>query len=232
MEFDRYAQDYQAAVDAAAGVSVEGLAGEKARLIVEILAGKLGDPARLRVLDLGCGIGLLDRELAGGVAALCGVDVSLKSLQIAKSRAPAAHVVQYDGSRLPFADASFDAVLASCVLHHVPPPARAPFIAEMLRPLRPGGIALVIEHNAFNPVTRFIVSRCAFDADAVLLPCRETIDLLERGGAALAGRRYLGFLPFRHPLVERAERAFGWLPAGAQYCVWGRKGGRAPAAAA
>ena len=37
-------------------------------------------------------------------------------------------------------------------------------MAEMLRPVAPHRIAIVIEHNPLNPVTRHIVSRCAFDA--------------------------------------------------------------------
>jgi len=44
-----------------------------------------------------------------------------------------------------------------------------------------------------------------------------------RAGTACARWRYIGFLPFRHRLVERAEQAIGWLPVGAQYCVWSRK---------
>jgi SAM-dependent methyltransferase len=223
MEFDRYAADYQCAVDRAAGVSVVRLAAEKARLLLGVLAAELGDPKRLRVLDVGCGIGLVDQELARGVGGLCGADVSLKSLEFARSRASGAHFVRYDGAKLPFPDASFDAAFASCVLHHVPPNSRAAFIAEMLRPLRRNGLVFIIEHNPMNPVTRHIVSRCAFDADAVLLTCRETVDLLTTGGATCARRRYIGFLPFRHRLVERAEQAIGWLPAGAQYCVWSRK---------
>jgi hypothetical protein len=109
------------------------------------------------------------------------------------------------------------------VIHQVPPAARARFIGEMLRVLRTGGAAIIIEHNPINPMTQYIVSRCPFDADAVLLTCRESARLLTRGGAAVAGRRYVGFSPIRHALVERMERALGWLPVGAQYCVWGVK---------
>ena len=222
-QFDQYAKDYVAAVDDAAGVSVEQLAGEKARLILEALGASSGDRQHVLVLDLGCGIGLLDRELEPHVGALIGVDVSLPSLQLAAGRAPATAFAQYDGARLPFADRTFGCAVASCVLHHVMPPARACFIGEMMRVLTPGGLAVIIEHNARNPVTRHIVSRCAFDADAVLLTRQETATLLADGGVPVAGWRYLGFLPFRNRIVERAERLVGWLPAGAQYCVWGRK---------
>jgi len=131
--------------------------------------------------------------------------------------------LHYNGARLPFEESSFDAVFASCVLHHVPPATRRGFMVEMLRPLRPMGAAIVIEHNPFNPITRRIVSRCAWDADAVLLRSREVMRLMTKAGAAVAGRRYVGFSPLRSALVERAEHVIRWLPMGEQYCVWGIK---------
>jgi ubiquinone/menaquinone biosynthesis C-methylase UbiE len=223
MEFDQYAESYQQAVDQAAGVSVKKLADEKARMIQKVLADCVGNPRQLQVLDIGCGIGLIDKDLDRGVATLYGVDTSLRSLEYARAKAPGACFIHYDGLRLPFRDSSFDAVFASCVLHHVPPAARSGFMAEMLRPLRPKGAVILIEHNPLNPVTLRTVSRCAFDADAVLLRSREAIQLITEAGAAVAGRRYVGFSPFRNSVVERAELAIGWLPIGAQYCVWGVK---------
>jgi SAM-dependent methyltransferase len=223
MEFDRHAETYRSEVDSAAGVSVEGLAGEKARLILSVLSRTLGSPDRLRVLDVGCGIGLIEHELEQKVAELCATDMSEKSIAYAMERARSTRFVHSDGATLPFDGGSFDAVFTSCVIHHVPPAERPKFMAEMLRTLRPGGVAIIIEHNPINPVTRYIVSRCAFDADAVLLTCRESAELLVQGGAAVRGRRYTGFLPVRHALVERMERSLGWLPAGAQYCIWATK---------
>jgi ubiquinone/menaquinone biosynthesis C-methylase UbiE len=223
MNFDRFARDYVAEVDKVANVSVERLAGEKARLILDVLSSHLGDPKRLRVLDIGCGIGLVDGELEAQVRLLCGADLSRESLIHAKRRAPATQFTLYDGVNLPFADSSFDAVFAVSVLHHVPRAGRRSFMAEMLRPLEARGVAIIIEHNPFNPVTRHIVSRCAFDADAVLLNCREASELLAAAGAPMIGRRYLGFSPVRNRLIERVERSFAWLPIGAQFCVWGVK---------
>ena len=223
MNFDRFARDYVVEVDKVANVSVERLAGEKARLILDVLSSHLGDPKRLRVLDIGCGIGLVDGELEAQVRLLCGADLSRESLIHAQRRAPGTQFTLYDGVNLPFADSSFDAVFAVSVLHHVPPATRNAFMTEMLRPIVNNGLAIIIEHNPFNPITRRIVSRCAFDADAVLLNCGEARALLAAAGTRTIGRRYLGFSPVRNGLIERAERSFAWLPIGAQYCVWGVK---------
>jgi len=224
MNFDSFAQDYVTEVDKAARVSVVGVAVEKKRLILDVLRVHLGDPKGLRVLDIGCGIGLVDRELEADVGLLCGVDLSRDSLNLAKTRAPATRFALYDGMNLPIANASFDAVFAVSVIHHVPPAVRGAFMTEMLRPVVDHGLAIIIEHNPFNPVTRRIVSRCAFDADAILLNCRQARELLAAAGAPTVGRRYMGFSPVRNAVIERAERSFAWLPIGAQYCVWGVKG--------
>lgn len=226
MQFDEYAANYQTDVEHITGVSAENLAGEKARLIIGILSKCVDDPKRLRVLDIGCGIGLIDPYLENEVAEICGADTSIQSLEFARIRAPRTRFVHYDGETLPMADNSFDAAFVCNVLHHIPLAARSKFITEMVRAIRPGGVAIVIEHNPFNPATQQIVMRCAFDADAVLLKLSETVNLLNRHSAPVVGRRYIGFSPFRHPIVEKAEQALGWLPIGAQYCVWGVKSPR------
>ena len=226
MDFDRYAHNYETVIERVAGVSVEGLAAEKARMVLEIMALKLGDTKRLRVLDLGCGIGLVDQQVQQEVAELTGVDVSEKSLEIARTRARKTQFTAYDGARLPFDDARFDALFVICVLLLVPQPERPALVAEMMRVLRPGGVAIVMEHNPYNPVTRLIVSRCALDADSKLLSRAQTSDLLRGAGAGELGRRYFGFFPLRRPFVQRGERAISWLPLGAQYCAFGVKTGR------
>ena len=226
VDFDRYAHNYESVIERVAGVSVEGLAAEKARMVLEIMARKLGDTKRLRVLDLGCGIGLVDQQVQHEVAELTGVDVSEKSLEIARTRARKTQFTAYDGARLPFDDARFDALFVICVLLLVPESERPALVAEMMRVLRPGGVAIVMEHNPYNPVTRLIVSRCALDADSKLLSRAQTSDLLRGAGAGELGRRYFGFFPLRRPFVQRGERAISWLPLGAQYCAFGVKAGR------
>jgi SAM-dependent methyltransferase len=232
LDFDQYAESYETEIERVAGVSVEGLAAEKARMILKIASLNLGDSTRLRALDLGCGIGLVDRHLQDHVAELTGIDVSEKSLDIARKRAPRAHFNHFDGTNFPFADERFDLVFVIGVLLIVPPTKRSALISEMMRVLRTGGVAIVMEHNPYNPVTRSIVSRCALDADSRLLTCAETVALLRGGGACEISRRYFGFLPFRHRLVQWGERALAWLPVGAQYCAFGVKAGNVSADAA
>ena len=179
-----------------------------------------------RVLDCATGTGDLAiafRKAVGASGRVVGTDFVPEMLSVAREKAPDITFEVADVTRLPYDDASFDVAFTISVLHHVPPAERSRFMAEMLRTIRPRGAAIIIEHNPLNPITRRIVSRCAFDADAVLLGSRETAKLLADGGAPALGRRYLGFWPFRNAFIERAERAITWLPMGAQYCMWGIK---------
>lgn len=99
---------------------------------------QLGDLGGRLVLDAGCGGGLVARELAAAGAEVVGVDRSLGSLGVAR-RAVRGHFRPAQGrlERLPFADGSFDAVVAADVLEHLPDLPAA--VAELARVLAPGG---------------------------------------------------------------------------------------------
>jgi 2-polyprenyl-6-hydroxyphenyl methylase/3-demethylubiquinone-9 3-methyltransferase len=110
-----------------------------------VLTEELGaEPAGLRVLDVGCGGGLLAEEFAGLGCEVTGVDPSRESIEVARRHASAEGLeVQYEvgtGEELPFADGSYDAVYCCDVLEHVDSVAAT--IAEIGRVLRPGGTFL------------------------------------------------------------------------------------------
>lgn len=102
---------------------------------------QLGTPSGLRVLDAGCGGGLVAAGLAEAGADVVGLDASIQSLAVAgravpKRFAPVAGALE----RLPLAAASFDAVVAADVLEHV---GDLPAVAgELARLLVPGGLLL------------------------------------------------------------------------------------------
>jgi 2-polyprenyl-6-hydroxyphenyl methylase/3-demethylubiquinone-9 3-methyltransferase len=99
---------------------------------------QLGSLDGRRVLDAGCGGGLVARELAAAGAEVVGVDRSLGSLGVAR-RAVGTRFRPAQGrlERLPFADGSFDAVVAADVLEHLPDLPAA--VTELARVLAPGG---------------------------------------------------------------------------------------------
>jgi SAM-dependent methyltransferase len=141
----------------------------------------------------------------------------------AAERNPAASYDAYGGDRLPYDDASFDVVFSICVLHHVPLSSRAGFTAELRRVTRPGGLVMIGEHNPYNPMTRLIVYRCAFDEDAVLLRATEVESLLRGAGLETLERRYILVLPSDARPLRRLERALSSTPAGAQYIAVARR---------
>jgi SAM-dependent methyltransferase len=89
------------------------------------------------VLDIGCGPGHLTAACAARGAAVIGVDISAAMVRLAAERHPGIRFEQADAQRLPFDDASMDAVVGNFVILHVGRPERA--VAEAVRVLRPGG---------------------------------------------------------------------------------------------
>jgi ubiquinone/menaquinone biosynthesis C-methylase UbiE len=111
-----------------------------------------------RVAEIGCGPGrgtlFLERQNRFEIAA---VDVSGRSLRLARARAPAAMFIQASNLALPFADGSFDLVVSDGVIHHTPD-ARVSF-AENVRIAKRGGLiylAVYKRHRHYYYVYRFL----------------------------------------------------------------------------
>ena len=221
-DFDHHADTYREDVENAiswSGKDVDYFAEGKANLLVALAQRRLGDPAKLRALDVGCGVGVTDRFLAGQFGRLHGVDIASDAVERARKANPEVHYESYDGGALPMPDGAVDIAFTICVMHHVPPADWPLFAAEMRRVVRPGGLVAVFEHNPFNPLTRVSVSRCPFDEDVTLLRAGTTTRLLDEAGLTPVERRYFYFLPVRDVAASRVERALRRVPLGAQYFV-------------
>jgi len=98
--------------------------------VLELLAPKPGE----RVLDLGCGDGVLTKKLVDLGCAVVAVDSSAAQIEAARKLGLDAHVI--GGENLPYRE-EFDAVFSNAVLHWIK---RAdPMIAGVFRSLKPGG---------------------------------------------------------------------------------------------
>jgi SAM-dependent methyltransferase len=90
-----------------------------------------------RVLDVGCGPGVVCGLAAERGALPTGVDVAPGMLAEARRRHPGLTFVEADAVALPFEDGAFDACVGNFVLNHLPAPEAA--AAELARVLAPGG---------------------------------------------------------------------------------------------
>ena len=105
-------------------------------------------PGSKDVLEVGCGTGFFSEILASTGAKLDAVDISPELLEKARERAPGVRFTQADIEKLPFPDASFDAVVGLRILHHLDMGAAFP---EIARVLKPGGCIAFCEPNMMNP---------------------------------------------------------------------------------
>ncbi len=216
-DFDRFAERY----DALLRQSLGGLGGDPDyyRRRKAVLARALCPGRAEAVLEYGCGTGGNLAHLARVFpqARLSGCDVSEKSLALAGEAFPDAAL--YLLGRDPLPRAAFDLVFVAGVLHHVPPADRPGVFAAMAAALAPGGRLALFEHNPANPLTRKVVARCPFDADAVLLPPAEAMALAVGAGLVRPVRRYVSFFPPSLAGLAPLEALLGWLPLGGQYLL-------------
>lgn len=224
-QFDRFHADYDEAL--ARGLSVSG--EDKAffaRERIAHLARRLSETGQRvsSVLDFGCGTGdatPLFLELLG-VESVVGVDVSERSLEVARRR--------HGSSRARFVKlrdfspcGEFPLAFCNGVFHHVPPGERPGVVRLLREALEPEGRLAIWDNNPWNPGARYVMWRIPFDRGALMLSAREARAMVEAAGLEalrvdhlFVFPRFLRSLRFLEPRLARA-------PIGAQYLVLSRK---------
>jgi 2-polyprenyl-3-methyl-5-hydroxy-6-metoxy-1,4-benzoquinol methylase len=101
-------------------------------------------PPKPRILDVGCGPGVESRRLVDLGAEVVGIDLSEKSLQLARQYVPQARFLRMDVLDLDFASSSFDGVLDSAVLFHFTEDEQRHILKTIHRILNRDGLLLSI----------------------------------------------------------------------------------------
>jgi ubiquinone/menaquinone biosynthesis C-methylase UbiE len=101
------------------------------------------------IADLGCGSGVFTSLLAKAGFTATGVDLSPRMIELARKLHPGSTFLEGDVESLPFEDETFDDVLLSGILHHLPDPTAC--IREVRRILKPGGRFASFDPNRLNP---------------------------------------------------------------------------------
>lgn len=105
------------------------------------------------ILDMGCGGGNPDIISSG---AICGVDYSAFAMRNTLAQHNYHMLMTCDATRLPFEPETFDCIVSSDFIGHVPPEGKEGLFSEMNRVLKTGGLcAHVIETDSDNFVKEF-----------------------------------------------------------------------------
>jgi SAM-dependent methyltransferase len=170
-----------------------------------------------RALDVGCGRGLLTRELLGVADEVVGIDPDAPTLDHARTALaaePRASFVEGDALGYPFAAGSFDLVATIAALHHMP---LIPALTRFRELLAPGGVLAMIGLAPRTTLEDHLMSAAAFPVNRVLramkgeaevgAPIREPRETLPQIRAAarevLPGARVRLLLLFRYELLWR-----------------------------
>lgn len=109
-----------------------------------------------KILDAGCGTGLILRKLPRGTI---GIDINPRNIKKAKIHAPFAKIILADIEKLPFKKETFTTIVSTEVIEHQPDP--KPTVSELKRVLKKGGV-LIGSVPAISPIwlLRFLSSTC------------------------------------------------------------------------
>ncbi len=223
--FDQYADDYDASLAAALEVS-----GEDRMFYANGRVAWLGGCLRKigfepkRALDFGCGVGTTSPLLADrfNLAQTIGVDVSPRSIELARAK-ESSQRCSFFLMRDYQPDASLDLAYCNGVFHHIPLDQRLAAAKYVYDALRPGGIFAFWENFGWNPGTRYVMSHCVFDKDAITLTPRQSRRMLRAAGFEILRTDFAFVFPRFLKFLRPLEKLLVKLPLGAQYQVLARK---------
>lgn len=152
-----------------------------------IVAAAFAPLAGKRILDIGCGAGILARLLSDRGARVGGVDPNVEALALAREAVPTGTFHVAGAETLPFADDSFDGAVFLNSLHHVPEPAMRRALEEAARVVEPAGPIVVVEPLATGSF--FFALRPVEDETKIRTAAQDTLREALKSGMFEQSRR-------------------------------------------
>jgi SAM-dependent methyltransferase len=216
---DREAWASQVAPGAAAGRMQAPRRSARGSEVAHVDLSMLGVRPGDRILDLGCGDGYFTLRMLKRGYTMVSADLDPKQVErlrdaARRDRLPA-FALRSDAATLPFATASFDAVVCREVLEHVADP--APVLAEIRRVLKPGRALCVTVPGALSEHWFQLVNPAWLDmAGHVHVYRRRALTrILERAGFRVDGVRgrdfFYSFFWFFHTIVRTRHDGNGGI---------------------
>jgi SAM-dependent methyltransferase len=223
--FDRYASGYHTCLNqalAATGEDTEYFARGRVRWLARCLSKLNLSPAS--VLDFGCGTGTTAPLLLAKLRckSVLGVDSSSESIAQA-NQALSSPAIRFLPLRDFHSRDAFDCVYCNGVFHHIPLSERLDTVNLIRSALRPGGIFAFWENNPWNPGTRYVMSQCAFDEDAITVSPTGAHRMLRRAGFERLRTDYLFYFPNALARLRPLESILRKIPLGGQYQILCRR---------
>lgn len=172
-----------------------------------------------RLLDIGCGAGMLGKAVSGRYEEVYGIDIAEDAVRLARQNGVLASRADLNGEALPFESSFFDSVTALSILQYVYDPEHA--LREFHRVLVPGGELLLSVPNmrSLGKLYRvFVRGRFPQTAKASTIGCdggaihyfcsKDVLDLLNKVGFAVAFRKGIFCRP---QLIDKLPDSLGIL---------------------
>lgn len=168
-----------------------------------------------RVLDVGCGDGILTADLIRhGIPHVVGLDIDERVLERAKARHAGSAIEWRHGNLfdVPFEPASFDGVVSVATLHHVPAEAALVRFADLVRP---GGVVAIVGLAAADwwdvpyaavgygaqSILGYVRGHWQHSATIVWPPPMTYLEIKQLASRVLPGVRYRRHLLCRYSLI-------------------------------
>lgn len=227
-EFDHFADDYDKLLQksiTASGFEPTYFDEHKIKTVYDdYIINEKSNNQNLQILNFGCGIGkselFINKYFPN--CSICSVDVSEKSINIAKEKNKQFKNIEFIKFNiiedLPLI-AKFDIIFVANVFHHIPEGLHLKSLKHLRSFLSTEGYIYIFEHNPKNPLTRKVFETCEFDVGCKMINPALFIQMCRNSGYNKIIRRYILFFPKFLSFFSRLEKYLKWCPLGAQYYI-------------